>query len=84
MLREENSKYGDRDITSGSLVFSRSKGGKAGDEPLPEKFGNQIPLFPCLGKLKSKNTRKSAHQLCWIGDYIVVRCSRPQRAPSPM
>ena len=37
---EVDLKYGDRDITSGSLVFSRSKGGEAGDEPLPEKFGN--------------------------------------------
>ena len=37
---EEDLKYGDRDITSGSLVSCCPKDNMAGDEPLPEKFGN--------------------------------------------
>ena len=32
---EENQKYDDRDVISGSLVSSRSKGDLAGHEPLP-------------------------------------------------
>ena len=35
-LFEVDLKYGDRDITSGSLVFRRSKGGETSGEPLPE------------------------------------------------
>ena len=34
-LLQEYLRYGDGDISEGSLVFSRSKDGKAGDEPLP-------------------------------------------------
>jgi hypothetical protein len=35
-IDEDDLKYGDRDITSGSLVFRFSKGNEAGDGPLPE------------------------------------------------
>lgn len=35
---EENLKYGNRDITSGSLVFCDSKGYEAYDRPLPESI----------------------------------------------
>jgi len=31
-------KYGDRDVSEGSLVFSRSKDGKAGGGPLPSQI----------------------------------------------
>jgi len=35
-LYEDDSKYGNRDIASGSLVFSDSKGERASGRPLPE------------------------------------------------
>jgi hypothetical protein len=34
---EVDLKYGGRDVSEGSLVFFRSKDGKAGDEPLPSQ-----------------------------------------------
>jgi len=34
-FHQEYLRYGDGDISEGSLVFSRSKDEKAGDEPLP-------------------------------------------------
>ena len=37
-IDEDDLKYCDRDITSGSLVFCFSKGNKAYDEPLPESI----------------------------------------------
>jgi hypothetical protein len=40
-IDEDDLKYGDRDITSGSLVSCYSKDNMAGGEPLPEQFGNQ-------------------------------------------
>ena len=37
-IDEDDLKYGDRDITSGSIVFRCSKDNEAGDEPLPESI----------------------------------------------
>jgi hypothetical protein len=45
-LDEVDLKYGARDSTLGSLVFSRSKGGEADGEPLPgQKSTNQTLYF---------------------------------------
>ena len=38
-------KYGDRDISGGSSVFSRSKDGRVGDGPLPSKSTNHSTLI---------------------------------------
>jgi hypothetical protein len=38
-------KYGDRDISGGSSVFSRSKDGRVGDGPLPSKSTNHSTLY---------------------------------------
>ena len=38
-------KYGDRDVSEGSLVFRRPKDGEAGDEPLPSKSVTKIILL---------------------------------------
>jgi len=35
---KQHLKYGDRDVSEGSLVFSRSKDGKAYGEPLPSQI----------------------------------------------
>ena len=42
---EVDLKYGDRDITSGSLVSCCSKDNMSGDEPLPDRFGTTINLL---------------------------------------
>ena len=52
LLVEDDSKYGDRDITSGSLVFRFSKGNEAYDEPLPESI-YEPKTFDFNSKLKS-------------------------------
>jgi hypothetical protein len=38
LINEDDSKYGDRDITSGSLVFRFPKGNEAWGKPLPESI----------------------------------------------
>jgi len=44
-LYEDDSKYGNRDIASGSLVFSDSKGERASGRPLPESIYKPQQLF---------------------------------------
>jgi hypothetical protein len=48
-------KYGDRDISGGSSVFSRSKDGRVGDGPLPSKSTNHyFDMFYQLKLIKEK------------------------------
>jgi len=56
---EVNLKYGDRDITSGSLVSCRSKDDMSGDEPLPDQFGTNFVNFG-LTNLKSYKEKCSS------------------------
>ena len=44
-IDEDDLKYGDRDITSGSIVFRCSKDNEAGDEPLPESIYKPKLIF---------------------------------------
>jgi len=60
-IDEDDLKYGDRDITSGSIVFCSSKGNGAGDEPLPESIYEPKPLCQIYRIYKHKS--KSVHQL---------------------
>jgi len=39
---KQHLKYGDRDVSEGSLVFSRSKDGRAYGEPLPSQIHKPI------------------------------------------
>ena len=49
-IDEDDLKYDVRDNVSGSLVFSRSKDGGAGDRPLPEHSTNQTHLHIRIAK----------------------------------
>ena len=44
-IDEDDLKYGDRDITLGSIVFRCSKDNEAGDEPLPESIYEPKLIF---------------------------------------
>ena len=56
---EVDLRYGDRDITSGSLVSCCSKDNMAGDEPLPDQFGTNFVNFG-LTNLKSNKEKCSS------------------------
>jgi hypothetical protein len=53
---EVDLKYGDRDVSEGSSVFSRSKDGRTGDGPLPSKSTNQnfLIVFKNIKSIKKK------------------------------
>ena len=57
-IDEDDLKYCDRDITSGSLVFCFSKGNKAYDEPLPESIYEPKLYFYFGVKTTIKNKKK--------------------------
>lgn len=72
-LSEVDLKYGDRDITSGSLVFRCSKDNEASGEPLPEHI--YTPKLKFI--LKIINISESVHQLRTKGAYTVMGCPLP-------
>lgn len=75
-LYEDDLKYGDRDIASGSLVFPCSKDKEAYGEPLPESIYNHKTLIYQIKNLIKKS--QSVHQLQTKDVYIVASCWQPR------